>query len=281
MFKDQKTSILVLCIGFFFVISLATPVAEAVVDIDWLAITSYKEFADSTPTSTPWGIDIWVRASNPGNLNYIEITKPLGSAPFATMYETGNSGWWDYWSLEYNSLTNLRTVYPLGIYTFDFYDSGNNKLDSVSLNYSITDMPSMPVNFTYPSVDGQTGISTNPTFTWTVNSSAGDALMMGLEDVIENIYWDAPVSMTTTSWMPGLLLADREYELDISVIEVQDWVGPDWPTTTTTGGDPFDYSLMNEYLNEISFNTIPAPGALVLGSIGISLVGWLRRRRSL
>lgn len=232
-------------------------------DIDWIVITSMKQFRDGIAQGDyPWLLDFVVRVVDAGILHHIDVTKPGGVSPFVTLYENAGS---DYWGVEsppdYTSLSELRDACPEGDYKFDFRDSHGRLIKSLDIAYSnLPEEPTAPVNFTYPDTNGQTGISINPTFTWNVSSDAGDALMTmvfdGSSDADNLVYIEPLMSISSTSWTPGPLSAGQEYDLAVSVANIKDLEdGPAFPTMTDTTGDTFSYTLMIEYLNEIAFST--------------------------
>jgi len=263
MLKEQKNNVFVLGLVAILGILSVTPMAKADLDIDLLGISCCKQFRDGEPQgSYPWSLDILLSVVDPGALHHIDITKPGDSDPFVTLYEEATpAGWWGC-SLDddYYSLSALRAVYQEGTYKFDFRDIGDGLIRSLNIDYTaLPGEPTEPVEFIYPSMDSQTGISVNPTFTWSVSPDAGDALMTVIDND-ETVYFDAPVSISSTSCTPGPLLDYHDYELDVFVVNIKDWTGgPEFSTMTDNTGDTFSYAHTIEYLNEAYFTTGPEP----------------------
>jgi len=251
-------------------IMAVTGTAQADLDIDAIVITSCKSHLDGIAPTDPWRFEVWIDLAATGDLHHIDVTLPAGGLSDFTIYDS----YWEYDSNDYSSLALLQDDYPTGEYTFEFFDVAT-LLDSVILDYSGIDEPLNPVDFTHPGYDGETGISTDPTFTWTIDSGDGNALYMWLDN--DDWYENGPVSMDTASWGPlGPLDPNHTHELEVSVINVKGLEPePAFPTMTTVGGDEFKYGLWIEHLNEIGFTTVPEPATIALLGLG----GLLLRRR--
>jgi len=261
MIRGKKIERILIAIVAASSVLVDVPVVGGTLDIDMVMIMTECEYVDGLPDGDyPWDFEISVLVSDPGALHHIDVTNPgASSVSEETIYET-EPGLWVFDPDKDASLEALRAKYAEGTYTLEFCDSDNALLKTVNLNYIGLSAPASLVDFTYPSSNGQTGVSTNPTFTWTIAADAADFLALGIDDeeTGEQVYGAYPVSMTTLSWSPGPLLPNHDYHLDVTVSEVKDWVGPDLPTMIV-GGDEFTCYLTFDYINTISFTTSEMP----------------------
>jgi hypothetical protein len=255
MLENQRSQVFVFGIMAILGFSLATPAANAALDIERIYMSYSKDYLDGTAISDPWFFMAMIDFADTGTLASIEMTLPDGVTTYSLDNENGT---WEYrsWPAVYPTLSAVQRDYPEGIYTFDFRDGSGSLIKTVQLDYSGLGEPDSPVDFTYPSDNGQTGISTLPTFTWTVDSGAGDALVVSLDD-----YSDIPVPifvpMDTLSWKPGPLNPEQDYRLYVDILRIKDWTGGRGFPTMTVGGDKFEYVLDIGNHNDIAFRTGP------------------------
>ncbi|MHC4633082.1 MAG: hypothetical protein ACYS9C_17700 [Planctomycetota bacterium] len=152
MFKTQKANICMMSLVSVLLISLSTPVAQAALDIDGIYIISMKDYRDGTPSppSNPWDFRIWVNLVDTDSLDHIDVTKPGGSTPFTTL-SLPDYGYRS--PSQYSTLGNLQVDYPTGNYTFEFRNSIDTLLRSVTLDYrSILPIRQRTVKLASPSI---------------------------------------------------------------------------------------------------------------------------------
>jgi hypothetical protein len=136
------------------------------------------------------------------------------------------------------------------------------RLPQISMNGAMPTQPILrptgePDNYIY---QGDFWIQfTTPAVEVQFDSGYWDSLGVGIIDVYDP-YMNPIASLTNTT-------------TGVNVTNVTGWIGYIYFNSIADGA--------GADIDNLAFSPIPAPGAIVLGGIGVGLVGWLRRRRTL
>ncbi|OHB68516.1 MAG: hypothetical protein A2Y77_08595 [Planctomycetes bacterium RBG_13_62_9] len=113
------------------------------------------------------------------------------------------------------------------------------------------------------------------TFTGRVHFNEGDILSLESDD-------DAYIFLDdNTDWGQEILSDPGIHYFDADTLTIPAELAGTHLMTVKFAERQDIHSGIAVYLNGAPIETIPAPGAIVLGSLGMTLVGWLRRRKSL
>jgi hypothetical protein len=136
------------------------------------------------------------------------------------------------------------------------------RLPQISMNGAMPTQPILrptgePENYIY---QGDFWIQfTTPAVEVQFDSGYWDSLGVGIIDVYDP-YMNPIASLTNTT-------------TGVNVTNVTGWIGYIYFNSIADGA--------GADIDNLAFSPIPAPGAIVLGGIGVGLIGWLRRRRTL